>query len=89
MTFTLMSLQVSNSRAIPVASVPVTVSEEGQINAANITPVIIPIIPLTNLGPADLAASGTAVNLLGAEHVSEIEGGHIPNLPEIFTPFSE
>ena len=86
-----MSLQVSNSRAIPVASVPVTVSEKGQINAANITPVIviIPIIPLTNLGPADLAASGTAVNLLGAEHVAEIEGGHIPNLPEIFTPFSE
>jgi len=87
MTLTLTSPQVSNVGAIPVASVSVTVPHEGETNAVNTTPVIIPIIPVTNLEPADLDA--IAINILG-----EVSGavGSTTNtlpLPEIFTPFGE
>lgn len=65
----------------------VTVPHEGETNAVNTTPVIIPIVLLTNVEPEDLDA--TAVNILG--EVSEAVGSttNTLSLPEIFTPFGE
>jgi len=89
MTLTLMSSQVSDAGIIPVVPVPVTNPHGGEVNLINsaLVTVLIPVVPITNLVPADLATSGPAVNIWGEEH--DVEGSYVHNLPEIFTPFGE
>jgi hypothetical protein len=40
------------------------------------------VVPITNFVPADLAASGSAVNILSEEHGTETEDSYVHNLPD-------
>ena len=64
---------MSDAGIIPVVPVPVTNSHGREVNLINSAPVIvlIPVVPITDLEPDDLATSGPAVNILGEEHDAE------------------
>lgn len=82
---------MSDAGIIPVVPVPVTNPHGREVNLINSAPVIvlIPVVPITDLEPDDLATSGSAVNILSEEHGTETEDSYVHNLPEIFLLFSK
>lgn len=82
---------MSNAGIIPVVPVPVTNSHGREVNLINSAPVIvlIHVVPIIDREPADLATSGSAVNILSEEHGTETEDSCVHNLPEIFLLFSK
>lgn len=86
-----MNSQVSDAGIIPVVPVPVTNPHGREVNLINSAPVIvlIPVVPIIDLEPADLSTSGSAVNILSEEHGTETEDSYVHNLPEIFLLFSK
>ena len=75
---------MSDAGIIPVVPVPVTNPHGREVNLINSAPVIvlIPVVPITDLEPDDLATSGSAVNILSEEHGTETEDSYVHNLPD-------
>ena len=77
-------LTSENAGITPVVPVPVTNPHGGEVNLINsaLVIVLIPVVPITNLAPADLATSGSAINILSEEHGTETEDSYVHNLPD-------
>ncbi|WPX98536.1 hypothetical protein Megpolyxen_00369 [Candidatus Megaera polyxenophila] len=63
-------LTSENAGITPVVPVPVTNPHGGEVNLINsaLVIVLIHVVPIIDLEPADLSTSGSAVNILSEEH---------------------